>query len=100
MRGCLRFRTRGISRPSKIPTKSQASSCRDHLAGDRDHETTSFRIRWRSPMLYSSIVEKRIRETFEDVNNHRWKEAVKAVAPHVHHRVSGDHALGGERHNK
>jgi len=51
-------------------------------------------------MLYSSIVEKRIRETFDHVNNHRWKEAVKAVAPRIHHRVSGDHALGGERHNR
>ena len=29
-----------------------------------------------------------------------WDEAVKAVAPHVHHRVSGAHALGGERHDK
>ncbi len=51
-------------------------------------------------MLYSSIVEKRIRETFDHVNNHRWEEAVKAVAPHIHHRVSGAHALAGERHNK
>jgi ketosteroid isomerase-like protein len=51
-------------------------------------------------MLYSYIVEKRIRQTFDHVNNHRWDEAVKAVAPHVHHRVSGSHALGGERHGK
>ena len=51
-------------------------------------------------MLYSYIVEKEIRKTFGHVNNHRWDEAVKAVAPHVHHRVSGAHALGGERHDK
>jgi hypothetical protein len=51
-------------------------------------------------MLYSCIVKKRIRQTFDHVNNHRWDEAVKAVAPHVHHRVSGAHALGGERHGK
>ena len=51
-------------------------------------------------MLYSYIVEKEIRKTFDHVNNHRWDEAVKAVAPHVHHRVSGAHALGGERHDK
>lgn len=51
-------------------------------------------------MLYSSIVEKRIRKTFDHVNNHRWDDAVKAVAPRMHHRVSGTHALGGERHNK
>jgi hypothetical protein len=34
-------------------------------------------------MLYSYIVKKRIRQTFDHVNNHRWDEAVKAVAPHV-----------------
>jgi ketosteroid isomerase-like protein len=51
-------------------------------------------------MLYSHIVEKRIRETFDHVNSHRWDEAVKAAAPHVHHRVSGIHALAGERHGK
>jgi ketosteroid isomerase-like protein len=51
-------------------------------------------------MLYSHIVKKKIRETFDHVNNHRWDEAVKAVAPRIHHRVSGVHALAGERHNK
>lgn len=50
-------------------------------------------------MLYSSIVENRIRQTFDHVNHHRWDEALEAVAPHVHHRVSGTHALGGERHD-
>lgn len=50
-------------------------------------------------MLYTYIVKTKIRQTFDHVNNHRWDEAVKAVAPQVHHRVSGDHALGGERHN-
>jgi ketosteroid isomerase-like protein len=51
-------------------------------------------------MLYSYIVEKEIRKTFQHVNNHRWDAAMKAVAPHVHHRVSGAHALGGERRSK
>ena len=51
-------------------------------------------------MLYSYFVKKLIRQSFDHVNNHRWDEAVKAVAPHVHHRVSGAHALGGERHGK
>jgi ketosteroid isomerase-like protein len=36
----------------------------------------------------------------ERPSNHRWDEAVQAAAPHVHHRVSGAHALGGERHDK
>jgi ketosteroid isomerase-like protein len=51
-------------------------------------------------MLYGNIVKKEIRKTFDHVNNHRWDEAVKAAAPHVYHRVSGAHALGGERHDK
>ena len=51
-------------------------------------------------MLYSYIVKKRIRQTFDDVNNHRWVEVVKPVAPNVHHRFSGAHALAGERHDK
>jgi ketosteroid isomerase-like protein len=51
-------------------------------------------------MLYSYFVEKSIRQSFDHVNNHRWNEAVKAVAPRVHHRVSGAHSLGGERHDK
>ncbi len=51
-------------------------------------------------MLYSYIVKSKIRQTFDHVNNHRWDEGVAAVVPHVHHRVSGVHALGGERHSK
>ena len=51
-------------------------------------------------MLYSYIVQKKIRQTFDHVNNHRWDDAVEAVAPSIHHRVSGTHALGGERHDK
>jgi ketosteroid isomerase-like protein len=51
-------------------------------------------------MLYSYIVKKRIQQTFNHVNNHRWDDAVKAVAPRVHHRVSGAHALASERHDK
>ena len=51
-------------------------------------------------MIYSSIVRMKIRQTFDHVNNHRWDKAVEALAPNVHHRVSGAHALGGERHDK
>lgn len=51
-------------------------------------------------MLYSHFVEKSIRQSFDHVNNHRWDEVVKAVVPQVHHRLSGAHALGGERHDK
>ena len=51
-------------------------------------------------MLYSYIVKKRIRQSFDHLNNHRWDEVLKAVAPNVHHRLPGANALGGERHNK
>lgn len=51
-------------------------------------------------MIYGYIVKKKIQETFDHVNNHRWEKAVEAVAPHIHHRVSGTHALGGDRHDK
>jgi hypothetical protein len=37
-------------------------------------------------MLYSSIVKKRIRQAFDQVNNHRWDELMGAITPDVHHR--------------
>ena len=51
-------------------------------------------------MIHSYIVEKSIRQSFDDVNNHRWDAAVKALSPNAYHRVSGVHALGGERRGK
>ena len=52
------------------------------------------------PMPHSYCVGKSIRQSLDHVNNRRWAEVLKAVAPHVHHRVPGAHALGGERHDK
>jgi ketosteroid isomerase-like protein len=51
-------------------------------------------------VLYSYIVKKLIRQSFDHVNNHRWDELLKAVAPNVHQRLPGAHSLGGERHDK
>jgi SnoaL-like domain len=51
-------------------------------------------------MLYSYFVKKLIRQSFEDVNNHRYDELLKAIAPNVHHRFAGAHSIGGERHDK
>ena len=39
-------------------------------------------------MLYSYIVKIEIRKTFDHVNNHRWDEVLKPVAPNVHHRFA------------
>jgi hypothetical protein len=51
-------------------------------------------------MLYSHVVKKLVRQSFEHVNNQRWDELLKAVAPNVHHRFAGAHSIGGERHDK
>jgi ketosteroid isomerase-like protein len=49
--------------------------------------------------MYSYFVKKLIRKSFEHVNNRRWDALLKAVAPNVHHRFGGAHAIGGERHD-
>ncbi len=51
-------------------------------------------------MLYSSIVKKRIRQSFDEVNDRRWDELMTSIAPRVHHRFGGVHAIGGERHDR
>jgi len=51
-------------------------------------------------MLYSHFVKKLVRQSFENVNNHRYDEVLKTVAPNVHHRFAGAHSIGGERHDK
>ena len=51
-------------------------------------------------MLYGSIVKKRIRQAFDDVNNRRWDELMTSITPRVHHRFGGVHAIGGERHDR
>jgi hypothetical protein len=51
-------------------------------------------------MLYSYFVKRLIGQSFDHVNNHRWDELLKAVAPNIHHRFAGAHSIGGERHDK
>jgi ketosteroid isomerase-like protein len=51
-------------------------------------------------MLYSFFVKRLIRQSFDHVNNRCWVTLLTSVAPNVHHRFAGDHALGGERHDK
>ena len=46
-------------------------------------------------MLYSRIVKNLIRQSFDHVNHRRWDELLKAVAPNIHHRFAGAHAIGG-----
>ena len=51
-------------------------------------------------MIYGLIVKKRIRQSFDQVNNHRWDELMKSIAPSVHHRFLGAHTIGGQRHDR
>ena len=51
-------------------------------------------------MMYSMIVKKRIRQSFDQVNNHDWDTLITSIAPTVHHRFLGAHAIGGERHDR
>ena len=51
-------------------------------------------------MIYQSIVKKRIRQSFDQVNNRRWDDLMRSIEPNVHHRFLGAHAIGGERHDR
>ena len=51
-------------------------------------------------MLYATIVKSKIQQSFDHVNNHRFDELMKSIAPNVYHRFGGVHAIGGERHDK
>ena len=51
-------------------------------------------------MVYGLIVKSRIRQSFDHVNNRRWDELMGSIAPDVHHRFLGAHAIGGERHDR
>ena len=51
-------------------------------------------------MVYGYFVKKLLRQSFDHVNNHRWDELPEVVVPNVHHRFSGTHSIGGERHDK
>jgi hypothetical protein len=45
-------------------------------------------------MIYSMIVKKRIRQSFDQVNGHDWDELLASIAPDVDHRFLGAHAIG------
>ena len=51
-------------------------------------------------MIYSWIVKSRIRQSFEQVNTHRWDDLLGSIAPDVDHRFLGAHAVGGQRHDR
>jgi ketosteroid isomerase-like protein len=51
-------------------------------------------------VIYSAIVKKRIRQSFDQVNDTDWDALLGSIAPDVHHRFLGAHATGGERRDR
>lgn len=47
--------------------------------------------------IYHPIVEKKTRDIFQLVNEHRYEEVITHVSPLIKHRFGGNHSLGGER---
>ena len=51
--------------------------------------------------MYHSIIAKKVRETFLDVQNHNYDKVLAGVADsNLTHRFAGANALGGTRHDK
>ncbi len=50
--------------------------------------------------MYHAIVKRIARENFLRVNQKDYASILKECSPDIHHRFSGDHALGGERHDR
>ena len=52
-------------------------------------------------LIYSSIVARLVRKTFENVQNHNYDEVLKGISStNLTHRFAGPNALGGVRHDK
>src|ERR1700679_2311843 len=50
--------------------------------------------------MYHSIVKHIARKNFLRVNEKNFDALLKDCAPNIHHRFGGNHALGGERHDR
>ena len=50
--------------------------------------------------MYHAIVKRIARKNFERVNQRDFRSLLNDCVPNVCHRFSGDHALGGERHDR
>jgi ketosteroid isomerase-like protein len=50
--------------------------------------------------MFTRLVEPRVRETFDRLTRREFDSVVASLAPDVHHRFAGEHALGGERHDR
>jgi ketosteroid isomerase-like protein len=50
--------------------------------------------------VYGVLVRRRIRRVFERLSVGDYEFALAGLTDDVHHRFAGDHALGGERHDR
>jgi ketosteroid isomerase-like protein len=50
--------------------------------------------------MYHAIIRRLVRQNFELVNNHEWDRLLASCRPDILHRFGGDHALGGQRHDR
>lgn len=50
--------------------------------------------------MYHAIVKRIARKNFERVNAKDFEALLNDCAPDIRHRFGGDHALGGERHDR
>jgi ketosteroid isomerase-like protein len=50
--------------------------------------------------MYHSIVKSIARKNFLRVNEKDFDALLNDCAPNIHHRFAGNHALGGERHDR
>jgi ketosteroid isomerase-like protein len=50
--------------------------------------------------MYHAIVKRIARKNFERVNAKDFDALLKDCTPDIRHRFGGDHALGGERHDR
>jgi ketosteroid isomerase-like protein len=50
--------------------------------------------------MYHAIVKRFARKTFLRVNQKDYAAILKDCTPDVHHRFGGNHALGGDRHDR
>lgn len=50
--------------------------------------------------MYHAIVKRVAKKNFMRVNQKDYDALLKDCVPNIHHRFGGQHALGGERHNR
>ena len=50
--------------------------------------------------VWRRVVARRVQTMFADLSRGEHERVIAALAPDVHHSFAGEHALGGERHDR